>query len=51
MFFFAGTDSGDWGANLGGSPVIAANDDTERTTTFFVLVPKWSDETFAVTEH
>ena len=51
MFFFAGTDSGDWGANLGGSPVIAAKDDTERTTTFFVLVPKWSDETPAVMEH
>jgi hypothetical protein len=50
MFFLARTDSGDWGANLGGSPVIAANDDIERTTTFFVLLPKWSDETSAVTE-
>ena len=50
MFFLARTDSGAWGANLGGSPVIAAQDDSEPTTTFFVLVPKWSDESPAVTE-
>jgi hypothetical protein len=50
MFFLARTDSGAWGANLGGSPVIAAQDDPEPTTTFFVLVPKWSDESPAVTE-
>lgn len=43
MFFLARTDSGAWGANLGGSPVIAAQDDLDPTTTFFVLVPKWSD--------
>jgi hypothetical protein len=50
MFFLARTDSGAWGANLGGSPVIAAQDDLDPTTTFFVLVPKWSDETSAVME-
>jgi hypothetical protein len=48
MFFFARTDGGAWGANLGGSPVIAAQDDHEPTTTFFVLVPKWSDGTTAI---
>lgn len=51
MFFLARTDSGAWGANLGGSPVIAAPDDHDPTTTFFVLVPKWSDETPAAEKH
>jgi hypothetical protein len=50
MFFLARTDSDAWGANLGGSPVIAAQSDGDPTTTFFVLVPKWSDETPAVKE-
>jgi hypothetical protein len=50
MFFLARTDGGAWGANLGGSPVIAAQDDSDPTTTFFVLVPKWSDESPAVME-
>lgn len=51
MFFFARTDSAAWGANLGGSPVIDTQDAHDPTTTFFVLVPKWSDGTPAVTEH
>lgn len=51
MFFLARTDSGAWGANLGGSPVISAQDDHDPTTTFFVLVPKWSDETPAAEKH
>ena len=50
MFFLARTDAGAWGANLGGSPVITAQDDSDPTTTFFVLVPKWSDESPAVTD-
>jgi hypothetical protein len=50
MFFFARTDGGAWGANLGGSPVTAAQDDPEPTTTFFVLVPNWSDGSPAVVE-
>lgn len=50
MFFLARTESGAWGANLGGSPVITAQDDSDPTTTFFVLVPKWSDESPAVME-
>ena len=51
MFFLARTDSAAWGANLGGSPVITAPDDHDPTTTFFVLVPKWSDETTAAEKH
>jgi hypothetical protein len=47
MFFFAHADVPDWGASLHGSPVLAARDDTEHITTFFVLVPAWSDGTSA----
>ena len=36
-----------WGANLAGSPVIAANDPEERVTIFMVWVGKWSDGTAA----
>jgi hypothetical protein len=48
MFFLAHADAGDWGADLHGSPVFAARDDSERITTFFVLLPTWSDGTPAV---
>jgi hypothetical protein len=50
MFFFARTNVADWGADLHGSPVFAARDDLEPITTFFVLVPAWSDGTPAVME-
>jgi hypothetical protein len=50
MFFFAHVDGADWGANLHGSPVFSSRDDSESVTTFFVLVPTWSDGTPAVTE-
>ena len=50
MFFFAHPDVADWGADRRGSPVFAARDDLESITTFFVLVPKWSDGTPAVME-
>lgn len=50
MFFFAHANGADWGANLHGSPVFSSRDDSESTTTFFVLVPAWSDGTPAVTE-
>jgi hypothetical protein len=49
MFFFAPTDVADWGADLHGSPVIAARSELEPFT-FYVLVPTWSDETPAVME-
>ena len=50
MFFIAHTNVADWGADLHGSPVFAARDDLEPITTFFVLVPTWSDGTPAVME-
>lgn len=50
MFFFAHAAGADWGADLHGSPIFAARDDSESITTFFVLVPTWSDGTPATTE-
>ena len=50
MFFFAHTEVVDWGADLHGSPVFAARGDSEPITTFFVLVPTWSDGTTAALE-
>jgi hypothetical protein len=50
MFFFARTNGADWGADLHGSPVFVAQDNLEPITTFFVLVPSWSDGTPAATE-
>jgi len=50
MIYFAHTDRADWGADLHGSPVFAAQDKSEPITTFFVLVPTWSDGTPAVME-
>ncbi|HKE21434.1 MAG TPA: hypothetical protein VKB88_03530 [Bryobacteraceae bacterium] len=45
MFFAAGDAANSWGANLGGSPVMATNDPEARVTTFMVLVDRWSDGT------
>ncbi len=45
MFFVAGDAAKSWGANLAGSPIIAANDPEERVTIFMVVVGKWSDGT------
>jgi hypothetical protein len=45
MFFVAGNAEKSWGANLPGSPVIAADDPEERVTIFMVWVGKWSDGT------
>ena len=45
MFFVAGDAGKSWGADLAGSPVMAANDPEERATIFMVLVGKWSDGT------
>jgi len=45
MFFVAGDAEKSWGANLPGSPVLAANDPPERVTIFLVLVDNWSDGT------
>jgi len=43
MFFVAGSVAQSWGADLPGSPVMAANDPEERVTIFLVGVGKWSD--------
>ncbi|MHB1958432.1 MAG: hypothetical protein ACYCO5_05315 [Acidobacteriaceae bacterium] len=45
MFFVSGDAAKSWGANLAGSPVMAANDPQERVTIFLVWVGKWSDGT------
>jgi hypothetical protein len=45
MFFVSGDAVKSWGANLPGSPVIAANDPEERVTIFMVLTGAWSDGT------
>ena len=50
MFFLARTDAAAWGADLHGSPVFAARNDSDPITTFFVLVPTWSDGTPSVEE-
>ncbi len=43
MFFVAGDAAKSWGADLPGSPVIAANDPEERATIFMVWAGTWSD--------
>ncbi len=45
MFYVAGNAEKSRGANLPDSPVMAAYDPEQRVTTFFVLVPEWSDGT------
>ncbi len=45
MFFVPGNAAQSWGANLPGSPVIAADDPEERVTIFMVVSGQWSDGT------
>jgi hypothetical protein len=45
MFFVTGDAEKSWGANVDGSPIIAANDPEERVTIFMVPVWQWSDGT------
>jgi hypothetical protein len=45
MFYAAGDVGKNWGANLPGSPMIAANDPQTRVTIFMVVVHNWSDGT------
>ena len=45
MFYAPGDVAKNWGANLPGSPMIAANDPQSRVTTFMVVVHDWSDGT------
>jgi len=50
MFFVPLTEAKTWGADLPGSPILAAEDPLERLTIFLVPVGKWSDGT-ADSEH
>jgi len=45
MFFLPRTDAVTWGADLPGSPIIAADDPQDRLSIFLVPVAKWSDGT------
>ncbi len=45
MFFVPKTEAISWGADLPGSPILAANDDVDRLTVFLIPVAKWSDGT------
>jgi hypothetical protein len=45
MFFVPGDAAKSWGADLPGSPVMAANDPEEGATIFLVWVGNWSDGT------
>ncbi|WP_216850427.1 hypothetical protein [Granulicella sp. L46] len=47
MWFAAGDAAKSWGANVEGSPVMAAPDLGDRMTIFLVAVGKWSDGTAA----
>ena len=45
MFFLPRTEALTWGADLPGSPLLAADDPEDRLTIFMVTVAKWSDGT------
>jgi hypothetical protein len=45
MFLAAGDAAKNWGANLPGSPIIAAENPEARVTIFMVLAGEWSDGT------
>ena len=47
MFFVPGDAAKSWGANLPGTPVLAADDPEERVTIMMVSVGTWSDGTMA----
>ncbi len=45
MFFVPGSAAKTWGANVPGSPLIAADVPEERVTIFMMVAAKWSDGT------
>lgn len=45
MFYVAGDVAQSWGANLPGSPVVAASDREARVTVMMVVLHRWSDGT------
>ncbi len=50
MFFVSPSDDQTWGANLPGSPVVAADDAQDRLKIVMIPVAKWSDGTVDSTE-
>ena len=51
MFFVGGDAAKTWGANLKGSPVMAADDPEEHVTIFMIAADHWSDGTPAPDMH
>lgn len=47
MFFVPVTEPAAWGADVPGSPVLAASDPLDRLTIFLIPIGKWSDGTAA----
>ncbi|MGC2765907.1 MAG: hypothetical protein WB607_10425 [Candidatus Acidiferrum sp.] len=45
MFFLPQMNPVTWGAELPGSPILAAGDPQDRLTVFLIPVGKWSDGT------
>lgn len=45
MFFVPATDGSPWGANVAGGPLFSSTSDVEPITTYFLVVPNWSDGT------
>lgn len=45
MFFVSTADAQKWGDNHPGVPVFSAASNVDPITTFFIVVPKWSDGT------
>lgn len=43
MFFVPTTDGSPWGANAPGGPLMSGTSHVEPITTYFLLVPNWSD--------
>ena len=43
MFFVPATEASNWGANFRGGPIFSTTSSVEPITTFFVVVPRWSD--------
>ena len=51
MFFVSGDAAKSWGADLPGSPIMAADDPEERSTILMVWAGNWSDGSPAPMEH
>lgn len=45
MFYVPSDEAGKWGENQRGSPIFSTTSDMEPVTTFFLVVPEWSDGT------